>query len=537
MLVACNYTDEQHFTSPKVSVEHKAYTLTAGHSISICPKVTSEDAFKVEWIEDGKVISDNDSITVRRNTACTVNLTFKATSRGGTTTVNISIVFTQPTPPVIDFAEAAEGFVIPQGYELSLCPSISNSPNKIVWTLDGKSVGSTQRLNITPSDGLHSLKIFATNDDGADSVECSVDVRTADAIPIRLTLPTTYTVLCDSTLTISPTIWAPTPRATYTWNVDGSIVQTAQSPVLKFSRHATGRYNLTLTASNTRYTTTLSVTVDVCPPQNTYRRAVTAESSAQFSTVTEYTPAAGQFIGDGFTVSTPQQAATFASLKLKNGLFCSLGGFGGRITFAFDHSIINDGGYNIRILGNSFPDSSEPGIVWVMQDSNGNGLPDDTAYELRGSEYGKAEVKQGYAIKYYRPSGDYRDIEWRDNTGACGLLPRNEYHAQQSYYPLWAEATLTLLGTCLPPNVVEREPNLFIAQPLTWGYADNYASKAYSNGWCLLRIADAVTTDGKPANLTHIDFVTVQSATNYIAPNIGEISTEVCGIEDYNLTK
>ena len=66
---------------------------------------------------------------------------------------------------------------------------------------------------------------------------------------------------------------------------------------------------------------------------------------------------------------------------------------------------MNDGDYNIAITGNAFDGSSEPGIVWVMQDENGDGLPNDTWYELRGSEYGKAETWQDYAVTYHKPTG------------------------------------------------------------------------------------------------------------------------------------
>lgn len=60
----------------------------------------------------------------------------------------------------------------------------------------------------------------------------------------------------------------------------------------------------------------------------------------------------------------------------------SLGGWGGYIVVGFDHSIDNSssgykGGYNFSITGNAFKGSSEPGIVYVMQDTNGNTLPDD----------------------------------------------------------------------------------------------------------------------------------------------------------------
>ena len=48
-----------------------------------------------------------------------------------------------------------------------------------------------------------------------------------------------------------------------------------------------------------------------------------------------------------------------------------------------------------------------------------------------------------------------------------------------------------------------------------------------------LRISDAVTADGSPANLQQIDFIKVQTGVNAKAPLIGEISTEVCGIGCY----
>lgn len=40
-----------------------------------------------------------------------------------------------------------------------------------------------------------------------------------------------------------------------------------------------------------------------------------------------------------------------------------------------------------------------------MQDINGNGLPDDEWYELKGSEAGKEETIQNFEVTYYRPEG------------------------------------------------------------------------------------------------------------------------------------
>ncbi|MFR6381192.1 MAG: hypothetical protein ACLUOS_02440 [Odoribacter splanchnicus] len=49
----------------------------------------------------------------------------------------------------------------------------------------------------------------------------------------------------------------------------------------------------------------------------------------------------------------------------------------------FDHSVENSGAYDLAIKGNQFPDWSEPGIVWVMQDENGDGEPTTLGANLR----------------------------------------------------------------------------------------------------------------------------------------------------------
>ena len=111
--------------------------------------------------------------------------------------------------------------------------------------------------------------------------------------------------------------------------------------------------------------------------ENHYR-AKTETSVAYQTKVFEYTPAPGQFINDtktgGFTgnETTSEVASIYAEQRMKNGTFVSLGGFGGYIVVGFDHSIPNKSGYDLRIRSIAIDNSSEPGIVWVMQDSNGN---------------------------------------------------------------------------------------------------------------------------------------------------------------------
>lgn len=175
--------------------------------------------------------------------------------------------------------------------------------------------------------------------------------------------------------------------------------------------------------------------------------------------------------------------------------------------------------------------SSEPGVVWVMQDANGNGMPDDTWYELKGSEYDNAATIRGYAVTY-TPLAD-GSAAWTDDRGGSGTIDRMDEHTQASYCPAWIEtADLKFTGTRLRDNV-EQADGQWRPQAFAWGYADNFSTVDRIGTTNRLRISDAVTADGSPANLQQIDFIKVQTGVNAKAPLIGEISTEVCGIGCY----
>lgn len=265
---------------------------------------------------------------------------------------------------------------------------------------------------------------------------------------------------------------------------------------------------------------------------------------AAFERIYEFTPAPGQFINENYTVNTASEACAWAEQTLHRGGFVSLGGFGGYLVAGFDHPVANDGGYNLRISGNSFLRSSEPGVIWVMADENGNGLPDDTWYELRGSEFGKPQTDADYAVTYFRPLADGDPVRWEDNRGQSGDIARIPVH-RQNYFPAWIEGdSYTLRGVRLATRVDEIDGS-WIAQPYDWGYADNFGSDRLTDDENAeagasanhFRIADAVHPDGTPAGLKQIDFVKIQTAVNAQAPAIGELSTEVFGIYDYNLMK
>ena len=278
-----------------------------------------------------------------------------------------------------------------------------------------------------------------------------------------------------------------------------------------------------------------------------YYRAATDKSLAECSKVFEYTPAPGQFIGDGkagFTGEelTSADAVSYAEKRMAEEKYISLGGFGGYVVVGFDHSIDNSVGYDLAIGGNAFNGSSEPGIVWVMQDENGDGEPNDVWYELRGSESGSATTLHNYSITYYRPTAAGQSVRWSDNEGKEGEIDYlAAYHKQASYYPQWVkEDSYTLSGTRLAARNYDSSGNgtMWVQPAYGWGYADNFSDEDHTlegGNMNLLDIANAIDSEGRAKELQYIDFVKVQTAVNAKSGWLGEISTEITGFYDYRL--
>ncbi len=271
------------------------------------------------------------------------------------------------------------------------------------------------------------------------------------------------------------------------------------------------------------------------------RPAESADGDTQ-CVVYEFCPAPGQFINEGYEAHTAKQARQYAeqTLNAERQTYLSLGGFGGYIVVGFGRSVVNSGEYDFEVIGNAFNNSSEPGVVYVMQDENANTLPDDRWFELRGSEYDNPESIADYEVTYLRPTGDYQPIEWYDNIGGSGQIERITKHQQPSYYPAWiTDESYTLRGRRLPtnayidPNRPVDEGDYWVIENFEWGYADNAGSNGYK-----FRIADAVDEDGNAVNLRYIDFIKVQTAVNSSCGNlVGEISTEVCRFRDLHYNR
>lgn len=262
-----------------------------------------------------------------------------------------------------------------------------------------------------------------------------------------------------------------------------------------------------------------------------------ATLSAQESRITEvlaYHPAPGQFMGSEAMAS--QDVTTYADLLRKaqqrlveEHTFLSLGGWGGYIVVRIQPALVNQPDQaDFAILGNAFIGNAEPGIIYVSQDVNSNGLADDPWYRIRGSEDYRSNLD--YTITYYKPKDPYNDpIAWSDSEGESGLIPRNKYHTTNSYYPLWEGDKVTFTGVLLP-DCMKLDPatGQWRSEPYAYGYADNHPNDSSGSH---IDIDSAVNAAGELVHLDRIDFLKVQTGVHQQTDVTGEVSTEFTGIK------
>ena len=215
-----------------------------------------------------------------------------------------------------------------------------------------------------------------------------------------------------------------------------------------------------------------------------------------------------------------------------------LGGFGGYIIAGFDRNVPNVAGeFDFEIFSNGI--APEPATVFVMSDENGDGLPNGTWYELKGSEFNNPATIRNYKLTYFRTVSNSENITWRDNQGNSGeLISIKNGSVVPSFDWWWSETTadsITFVGTRLPDayvNIGENTQHWIVPDSLfIWGYAENNQGTDYCriNQSNKFDISNAVDADGKPANLQHIRFIKIQSAVFQQAGWLNEISAEVRG--------
>lgn len=288
------------------------------------------------------------------------------------------------------------------------------------------------------------------------------------------------------------------------------------------------------------------------------------EYSPYISEVTDYRPAPGQFVNimpiweEGDDAQAMCRKAEEAIGGTMDNLI-SLGSYGGYVVFRFDHTIVNRPGKpDFRIWGNAFygegdesieAGSSEPGIVMVALDSNGNDIADpEEWYELRGSEYDSPLTRHNYSITYYPPEEgkapvpvrpfitDAEYIRWTGSDNTSGFVAKNNQH-RQDYFPNWLpKEPMRFEGLSqLAPNAEDVYGNglYFRFYSYKWGYADNRPNDdAEANSF---DISNAVDRFGVPVSLPGADFIKVYTGICQYCGRLGETSTEISRAADLSL--
>ncbi|SDQ34505.1 hypothetical protein SAMN05421664_1246 [Chryseobacterium soldanellicola] len=360
-------------------------------------------------------------------------------------------------------------------------------------------------------------------------------------------LDESYTIDRFKVLNINPKV-----PGTFTWSINDSII--SENSELDFISPAVKTYPLTLKITSNGIVKTYNSKIIVNHEAGNYSRYI--------SNVFDFRPAPGQFINEipeyvnGNTFSQMLQKAK-ESLVGGNSTMITLGGYGGYVSFGFDHTIPNMNGGDFKILGNAFwgndagqarVGSCEPGIIMVAYDKNKNGKPDEEEwYEIAGSEYFKNTTVKNYSITYFKPNEnkppvpgnefwqtDVEYLKWEDNLGNLGFKTKNTFHVQ-SYYPLWlSDASYGFTGTKLQSNFYDQSGTgaYWVGKSYDFGYADNAPNNDEASN---IDISWAVDKNGNYVKLPGVDFVKVYTGTNQEAGWLGEVSTEIAGAYDLHL--
>ncbi len=570
---SCNI-DEEITASlpPKIYLDSDSgvYTVKVGREVIIAPSYENAEGATYSWKMDGQLIGNDASLAFSRESVGEYYILLTVTASTGSDSEEIRVDVVELEIPMVTIA-GNENVTVAMGTDVKLSASVRKTslPTTFSWSINDEVVSEDFSYTFE-SDALGTYTVVATasNEDGAHSDTMTIEVVNPEDMPFVWEFDReAYHTVVGRKLRIAPSAISEVKGVAYAWSVEGTEEVISEESSLTFVAESAGEYHITATATAERGEGEVSLThkfvVEVFE-EGIYRRAVTISSKADWNRVFEYTPAPGQFINElktgGFdgTQTTREAAIAYAEARMSEvdnsgnpyPNWVSLGGFGGYIVVGFDHSVVNSGDYDLAILGNSFAGSSEPGIVWVMQDENGDGEPNDTWYELAGSETGKATTIQNYAVTYYRPSGAGMPVQWTDNLGNSGEVDYlKQFHRQDYYYPLWIEEdSYTLTGTCLEPRNYDASGNgsYWVNDKYDWGYADNFSpvdrltdednaeGEVNANHF---KISNAIDCDGEPIHLDYIDFVKVQVGVNAKSGWLGELSTEVCGFYDYNMKK
>jgi hypothetical protein len=279
-----------------------------------------------------------------------------------------------------------------------------------------------------------------------------------------------------------------------------------------FTPNTAGTYRVRVTVMGKSYVTGASVAksaeVDVvCSPALTSSAAGTFKSPLRNFSCGQYTNGGS---GHGWSL-------------------CSVGGY-----MVWDAKKHQD---SYIIAGNAFPGWSEPGIVWFQEDRNGNGLPDETWYEVKGSDDDtpkyRPQLRRRYAIQYIlldEPENGSNTVAWLDSLGRSSVItgwgwPR-EWGVEGD--------RVTFTGTMLRDTGVFNDGSYGGDMFNLGGYVDvatDIGKWKNDSGVGMyetkIRVSDAVHADGTPASLNAVRFIKVQTGYFRYGGPVGGISTEI----------
>lgn len=554
ILVACNISEE--FFPPKITLDNGTgiYTVKYGRELVITPTYEHIENATFCWTMDGEVLATSPTLSFSKDEVGEYYITLTVSTDYGTDEEELRVDVVELEIPTVSIA-GNKKMTVAVGTEVRLNASVRETslPTTLVWSVNDNDVSVDYDYTFVAKEtGNYVIKATASNADGSHSDMVEVEVLNADDIPFTWEFEKyAYHTVVGRKLVIKP-LPSYEHNVDYSWNVEEIDELTGSDSYFVFLADEAGSYHINAVATTSDDDNQISMTrtfVVTVYGEKDFYRPKNGASQADWNKVIEYTPAPGQFINElktgGFDAShvTPEAAVSYAESRLMEGSWVSLGGFGGYVIVGFDHSIDNSRTYDFGIISNAFDGSSEPGVVWVMQDENGNGYPDDTWYELAGSETGKFETYRDYAVTYYRPSAPKMPVQWTDNYGNNGEIDYlQQFHNQDYYYPLWIGTdSYTLTGTRLEARNYDQSGNgsYWIQPHYDWGYADNFSPSDFNseNKANLFRISNAIDFEGNPVRLSHVDFVKVQCAVNSKSGWLGELSTEVCGFYDYSLKR
>ena len=549
MVVASSCNRDEVITTqlPEIIIDGDGvYSVKVGEEIRLDPEYRNADDATFEWRIGDKVVGTERAYIFAAEEAGEVFVTITVTTSVGSDSEELRIDVTEPEMPAIEIA--MEDRTVAVGFKQTILATLRQTEHEceVWWTVNDEEVArdvTSYEFEATEV-GTYHIVATASNHHGEASDSVTITVVNADELNLVYEFETAeYHTVESRTLLIRPSKINKSEGVTFTWRLDGEeLGASTNKPYFLFSSSEVGTHTLEVSATtyiNSPIEVKHSFTIEVIE-EGKYRRERTSESMGVFSQIVEYMPAPGQFIGEtktgGFTGEelTAEDAIQYAERRLRTNNFVSLGAFGGYIVVTFDHSVENISGADIAIMGNSFDGSSEPGVVWVMQDENGNGEADDTWYELRGSETGKGITIQEYEVTYFRPISPGMPVGWTDNLGGSGTIDYlSSFHHQPWYYPTWITAdSYTLRGTRLEARNYDKSGNgsSWVLPAYDWGYVDNASTTDCNDGVNSIDIDNAIDINGKPITLEYVDFVKVQSAVQSKSGWLGEVSTEVMNI-------